>query len=478
MIFNSFSFLIFFASVMAAHYATPDRHRWLVLLLASYFYYISVKPVTILLLMLTTITTYIFTTELNVETRESRKKAYLVCNLVFILMPLLFFKYLGDISEVLSKWFPWINGPRLSPMIHWPLPVGISFYSLMAIGYTIDVFNDEVKAEKNIGRLALFLSFFPIILSGPIERAKNMLPQFQKPIRFDGSKTLQGVKCMIWGYFAKLVVADRIGIYVDAVFNNVPQHNGTSLLAASVLYPLQVYADLGGYSLIAIGASYMLGIDVMQNFKRPFFADTMAEFWRRWHISLISWLTDYVFTPFSFMLRKFRIWGIVLSLNVTFLLSGLWHGAKANYLVWGLMQGLFLSAEAITNSGRTSLERRYRLNHRKWFVIVGCMATFVLFSASQILSRARDLEEAVEIFHKIFTEGGRLYIGTNAYFIYMLFGLVILFSRDFKDEFSHLKKGNERYMGKFVPYVKYAALVLIILLIGVFDGGQFIYFQF
>ena len=225
-------------------------------------------------------------------------------NIILILLPLFFFKYFAAINNQLFAFLDSYNLRWPLPEIKLVLPIGISFYTFMAIGYTIDVYNEEIEAEKNIGILALFVSFFPLILSGPIERAKNMLPQFKVARILEYDMVVQGFKFMLWGYFMKLVVADRVGIYVDAVYNNIAQHNGTTLLFASFLYPFQVYADLGGYSLIAIGTASVLGFQVMQNFNRPFFATSMSEFWRRWHISLISWLTDYLYTPSLVSIKK------------------------------------------------------------------------------------------------------------------------------------------------------------------------------
>jgi D-alanyl-lipoteichoic acid acyltransferase DltB (MBOAT superfamily) len=281
----------------------------------------------------------------------------MVINVILILIPLFFFKYFSSINDGINLLLESANLKLALPEINLILPIGISFYTFMAIGYTVDVYNEDIEAEKNLGIVALFISFFPLILSGPIERAKNLLPQFRSPARPDYSMITQGFKWILWGYFLKLVVADRLNLYVDAIYDNILQHNGTSLLLASFLYPFQVYADLGGYSLIAIGVSSVMGIKVMQNFKRPFFATSMSEFWRRWHISLISWLTDYVYTPLSFTFRRLGIGGIVLALITTFIISGIWHGAKLTYVVWGLMQGAFLSIEALLNNRKIAFEK-------------------------------------------------------------------------------------------------------------------------
>jgi D-alanyl-lipoteichoic acid acyltransferase DltB (MBOAT superfamily) len=348
----------------------------------------------------------------------------------------------------------------------------------MAIGYTVDVYNEEIEAEKNIGILALFISFFPLILSGPIERAKNMLPQFNAPKNIDYNSISQGLKLMLWGYFMKLVVADRLGIYVDAVYGNILNHNGTTLLFASFLFPFQLYADLGGYSLIAIGTARILGINVIQNFNRPFFATSMSEFWRRWHISLISWLTDYVYTPLSFSLRQYKIWGIVIALLITFFISGIWHGAALTFVVWGLMQGIFLSIEALTNKKRAKFENKYNLKNKGWYIFAGISLTFILFAASQVFGRVANLNDAILVYQRIFSTAGKLFIGTPSTLVYSVCGLSLLLFKDFTDEFSPSKFLMFENEHQYIRVMAYSSIIILVFLIGVFDGGQFIYFQF
>lgn len=478
MVFTSFNFLIFFPLIAVLYWVTPARYRWITLLITSYFFYINIKPVYALLLAGVTISTYVFTRLIDAVKLESRKKAYMVINIVLILLPLFFFKYFTAINNGLFALLESHNLRWPLPEIKLMLPIGISFYTFMAIGYTIDVYNEEIEAEKNPGIVALFVSFFPLILSGPIERAKNMIPQFKATRVLEYDMVAGGLKLMLWGYFMKLVVADRVGIYVDAVYGNINQHNGTSLLLASILYPFQVYADLGGYSLIAIGVAKTMGIDVMQNFKRPFFATSMAEFWRRWHISLISWLTDYIYTPLSFSFRKLRVWGIVIALMLTFLISGIWHGAALTFVVWGLMQGTFLSIEALTNKKKMSFENKHNLNKKKWYIFISICFTLILFAASQVFGRANTMNNALAVYRKIFSTSGSLFIGSPSTLIFSIFGLLLMFLKDFTDEFSPTRFLLFENKKKYVRLLSYCSVIIIIVLIGVFDGGEFIYFQF
>lgn len=478
MVFTSFDFLIFFPIVIIAFYLTPSRFRWVTLLIASYFFYINIKPVYALLTLGITLSTYMFTNLMDKTDNEIKRKMYMIINVILILSPLLFFKYFSVVNNELITLLEDHHLKWPLPEIKLLLPIGISFYTFMAVGYTIDVYNEEIKPEKNLGILALFVSFFPLVLSGPIERAGKMLPQFRLMKEPDYKMIVQGLKWMLWGYFMKLVVADRIGIYVDAIYDNINQHNGTSALFASVIYPFQVYADLGGYSLIAIGVANILGISVMQNFRRPFFATSMSEFWRRWHISLISWLTDYVYTPLSFTLRKYGIWGIVIALLITFLISGIWHGASLTFVVWGLMQGLFLSIEALLKGKRIRFENKYNLNNNTLYIVTGILFTFVLFAASQIFGRATSLHEALIVYKKILTTSGPLFIGNPSAFIFSLLGLLLLLLKDLTDEFTPSRFLLFESRHQFVRVLAYSSIIILILLIGVFDGGQFIYFQF
>ena len=471
--------MIFFPSLAVLYYITPAKYRLFILLIGSYFFYLNVKPIYALLLAVVTISTFYFTNLISKSKTESQRKTYMVINIILILLPLFCFKYFGSINEGVFNFLQSLHIRWPLPEIKLLLPVGISFYTFVAIGYTVDVYNEEIEAEKKFGTLALFISFFPLILSGPIERAKNILPQFQQFKKPVYEMIVEGLKLMLWGYFMKLVVADRVGLYIDAVYQNVPFHNSNSLLLATFLIPFQIYADLGGYSLIAIGTSSILGIKVMHNFRRPFFATSMADLWRRWHISLITWLTDYVYTPLAFSFRKYKIWGIIFALLITFLLSGLWHDASLTFVVWGLLQGIYLSLEALTNKKRTVFEKKYNLNNKAWYIFIEISIIFLLFSASQIFGRASNIDTAFNIYHRIFSVSGPLFIGeAPSILIYSFLGILMLLVKDFTDEFTPTRFLLFENKSKFIRVIAYSSIVILILLIGVLDGGQFLYFQF
>ncbi len=477
MTFTSFNFLIFFPIVVILYNVFPAKWRVWFLLIASYFFYMNLQPVYALLLLAVTGITYFSTRGIDKTSKEKTKKRMMVWGIILVLLPLLFFKYFAFInnavSDVLASSGLYLGLPKIELL----LPVGISFYTFMAIGYIIDVYNEEVECEKNIASVGLFLSFFPLVLSGPIERAGNMFPQFAKMPSSKYSDLVKGAKLMLWGYFMKLCVADRLGIYVDAVFNNIANHNGTTLTFASLLYPFQVYADLGGYSLIAMGVARCLGIDVIPNFRRPFFATSMSDFWRRWHMSLIQWLTDYIYTPLSFILRGWKIWGIVAALMLTFLISGIWHGAALTFIVWGLVQGVYLSIEALVQGRRTKFEKKYNLDRKWWYRLLCCVAVFVLFAFSQIFGRCHNLGESFVAIGKIFSEPGSLFLDITT-LGYALTCLAILFLIDFRDEFfpGRFKLFENKRIA--VRWLSYMVVIMLILSFGVLDSGQFIYFQF
>jgi alginate O-acetyltransferase complex protein AlgI len=479
MVFTSFNFLVFFPAVLLVYFLLPQKFRWMFLLAASYYFYINIKPVYALLLAGVTLTTYIFTNLIARAKTEKIKGFYLLLAVVLTLLPLFFFKYFNFVNEGIYTLLN-LAGLHLSlPHISMLLPVGISFYTFMALGYTIDVYNEEVEAEKNIGTVALFLSFFPVVMSGPIERASNMFHQFKGKLQFSYEMVVSGLKLMLWGYFMKLALADRLTIYIDAVFKNLDQHVGSSVLLASLMEPVRIYGDLGGYSLIAIGCAKVMGIDIIPNFNRPFFATTISEFWRRWHMSLITWLTDYVYTPLSFAVRKYGIWGIVLALNLTFIISGIWHGAAICFIIWGAIQGVALSIETLTRKRRDAFEKKFNLRTKWWYTVAGCVLTYLVFAFSLIFGGDTVLiTEALEIVHKIFTDSFHLPYKDGDTMLYGFIAFSIVFLKDFMEEY---------YPGRFllfnnknntVRWLSYYTVIFLIFYLGIFSGEQFVYFQF
>ena len=306
---------------------------------------------------------------------------------------LFLYKYFNFFNESVYAVLDLLNIRWKVPNLDLLLPVGISFYTFQAVGYTVDVFRGDLKTERNFSIYALFVSFFPQLVAGPIERAKNLLPQFRKKHYFDSSRLVIGLKQMIWGYFMKVVIADRLALYVNATFNNVDAHNGTSLLIGTIFFAFQIYCDFAGYSNIAIGASRIMGFDLMKNFNRPYFALNISEFWHRWHISLSTWFRDYVYIPLGGnRVSKSRNY---LNLFITFALSGIWHGASWTFFIWGSIHGFFLIIQKFLKFNKIECDSIFI---KKIGLI---MFNFIIVLVAWIFFRANSLSDAFKVLEKI-----------------------------------------------------------------------------
>ena len=335
MLFNSLDFLLFFPAVcLISHALRSLRARNLFLLVASYWFYMNWRAEYALLILWGTVLTWALSNLFAKASNKPRlRKALLITGLVGVLAPLFIFKYLTFAATSIEALLRATGLKMQIPAFELILPVGISFFSFQMIGYLVDVYKGNLQAEKSFSRYALFVSFFPQLVAGPIERARNLLPQFASLRKFDPALATDGVRMMLWGYFMKLCVAERVAPYVNAAYNNWERHNGTSLLLATFFFAFQIYCDFCGYSLIARGVAAVLGFRLMDNFKRPYLASSLKEFWRRWHISLSTWFMDYVYIPLGGnRCGRFRH---AYNLFVTFLLSGIWHGANWTFIVWG-----------------------------------------------------------------------------------------------------------------------------------------------
>ena len=471
MLFNSFEFLIFFPVVCIVYYLLKNN-RWRIpfLLVASYYFYMNWEPLYAVLIMTSTVLTYLC--GLLVERHandEPKKKAFLVVSLVINFAILLFFKYFNFINESVFSLLEMAGIRWTVPNLDVLMPVGISFYTFQAVGYSIDVYRGTIKAERNFFTYALFVSFFPQLVAGPIERAKNLLPQFHEEHRFNYDEAIEGLKQMLWGFFMKLCVADMISEYVDVVYENVGHHNGTSLIVATLFFTFQIYCDFAGYSLIAIGAARVMGFRLMENFHRPYYSLNIKEFWKRWHISLSSWFKDYLYIPLGGNRVKYPRY--LLNVMITFLVSGLWHGAVWTFVVWGGLHGMY---QIIGNIWCKYVHKpEYKTTFSRILSTVFC---FVLVSFAWIFFRANDVTEAFTIVGKIFTDYGAPFVDKSV-FAYGLTALAILIFKDTKDEFNW-KVNFMHSKHAVVRYISTAALIVYVLLFGSFANGQFIYFQF
>ena len=340
MLFNSLSYAIFLPLVFIIYWLLPNKYRWILLLIASYYFYMSWNAKYVFLIFITTFTSYLCA--ILTEKNREHKKLILTITLIVCLGILFVFKYFNFFFESIN----YLLGNKLhSISLNLLLPVGISFYTFQTLSYCIDVYRGDIKAEKHFGYYATFVSFFPQLVAGPIERPDNLLPQLRKEKEFDYNKAVYGLKLMTVGFFKKIVVADNLAYYVDMVYNDLSYYQGFALVLAAFFFTIQIYCDFSGYSDIAKGSAKLLNIDLMDNFKTPYFSTTIKEFWSRWHISLSSWFKDYVYIPLGGnRCSKLRHY---FNLLATFLVSGLWHGANITFVIWGGIHGLLQILEDI-----------------------------------------------------------------------------------------------------------------------------------
>lgn len=486
MLYNSFLFLMFFPIAVLLYYAVPQKWKWVYIVVVSYWFYANWNPPSLLLMMWITGITYWGGRLLsrNSTTLPQDKINHLLFKtigkgrLLAIVMaltiaPLLAFKYLNFFTQsvwgVLSA-----CGLRLEiPIVDWMLPIGISFYTFQAIGYLIDVYKEKIKAERHLGYYAAFISFFPQTAAGPIGRAGSLLPQMRCPHGLKIENVSQGLKWMLWGYFMKVAVADRLALYTDAVMGNVAHHNGSSVLLAAVLFSIQIYCDFGGYSLLAVGAGKVMGYDLIMNFQRPYMSQSVGEFWRRWHISLSTWFRDYIYFPLGG--SRCSKWRTNMNLMITFLVSGLWHGAAWTFVFWGGLNGLFQIIE------RPFLANAKVLKISDKFIKVKVMGkiamTFILMTIAWVFFKANTFADAWEALTKMCVPVGKLYVPQMSTIIYCLAGALIVMTEDI----WHERIGRHPLLEAKHTWVRMVSIVVItmyILSFGVFDGGQFIYFKF
>ena len=341
MLFNSIDFLIFLPIVLVIYYIIPMKYKHIWLLISSYYFYMCWNAKYVLLIFVSTVITYLSgilidkveKTWPDVNDIGKYKKLILAISFVSNLGILFYFKYINFTLDIVTRVLSKMNISMNVPVFDVILPVGISFYTFQALSYSVDVYRGEVAPEHDFFRYALFVSFFPQLVAGPIERSKNLLTQLREPRKFDFGYAFDGILLMLWGFFLKIVLADRIAIFVDTVYGDCEHYQGIYLIVATVLFAVQIYCDFSGYSSIAMGTAKLLGIELMDNFNAPYLSTSVADFWRRWHISLTSWFKDYLYIPLGGskkgILRKY------LNKMIVFMLSGLWHGAQLTFVVWG-----------------------------------------------------------------------------------------------------------------------------------------------
>lgn len=433
-------------------------------------------PVYILILAFTIVVDYYAGIWIE-KSAGKKRKFFLICSLIANIGTLCFFKYYNFLNDNLTALLGIVNLKNPAPVLNILLPVGLSFHTFQAMSYTIEVFRSNQKAERHFGIYALYVMFYPQLVAGPIERPQNLLHQFRKKYSFDLDRVASGLKLMIWGLFKKIVIADRLAIYVNGAYNYYDQSSGITLLIATFFFSFQVYCDFSGYSDMAIGAARVMGFDLMTNFRRPNFAQSTAGFWKRWHISLSTWFKDYLYFPLGG--NKVPAFRRYFNLMIVFLISGLWHGANWTFVIWGALNGFYIVF------GLTTQKIRKRIwdfsgipSFPRFNILLNILTTFSLITFSRIFFRSQSFDQAITVIKKIFSFSGSVTGESVTMLGYSVFVILFLIIAEFQAEFipSKFSLGNHRLF--IVRNCYYAALILLILLIGVYDGGQFIYFQF
>lgn len=478
MLFNTFDFLWMFLLIFLVYYACIGwKGKYSAhlgnafLILVSYGLYIKWKPVYALVLLWVTLITFIATKQ--IESRRNKKvggaKLLFVLALLLSFAPLFFFKYYNFVNDSLSDALGLVGLSTGLPGINWIMPLGISFFTLQAVGYLTDVYQGKIAAEQNWWYYMLFVSFFPQIASGPISKATDLLPQIKKDRKFDYAQCVEGLRWLLWGMFMKVVMADRVGILVNTIYDNYTHQSGFSLLIGSILYSFQIYGDFAGYSFMALGVGKLMGFNLINNFNRPYLSQSVTEFWHRWHISLSTWLKDYIYIPLggSRCGKAQNYWNIF----VTFFVSGIWHGANWTFLVWGALHGFFQIVEKMMGL--------HKKNSRGIVRLTRIMITFLVVNFAWIFFRMPTFADATNVVSKIFCDGELEFSTVTPSMLLMIFlSVAMVVVKDITDEFLPGNRQLVTHQYTIIRWGVYVLLAFMILSCGVFDASQFIYVSF
>jgi len=478
MLFNSLQFAIFLPIVFIIYWALPHKFRWILLWIASYYFYMSWNAKYVFLIFGTTFISYV--AGLLLEKQQSvKKKNWIVFFTTLVCMgALFFFKYFNfffdTIGLILSKFAIQMNPVTIKVL----LPVGISFYTFQTLAYVIDVYRGKIEAEHHFGYYAAFISFFPQLVAGPIERSSNLLPQIKSEQHFDYNKATYGMKLMAWGFFKKLCIADVLAVYIDAIFKQLGNYSGFVFMLVGVLFAIQIYCDFSGYSDIAIGCAKLMGINLMTNFKSPFFTNTINDFWRNWHISLSTWFKDYIYIPLGGS-RKGKV-RHCLNILITFAFSGLWHGANLTYVLWGTLHGLVQVIENIFPFFLKKSKGAMFWLRVIWVNVIVSYPMWLIFRSSKITDAFFAIRASVSgITHpRSYIINGFTNLGIGLLdAIPITFCIILLFVYDY----AAMKLDVIEYISGKSRVVRYAAYIFIVALIICFRASgeaAFVYFQF
>ena len=489
MLFNSLEFLIFFPIVTLVYFLIPQKYRYLWLLGASYYFYSCWNAQYALLMATSTVITYLSGVFISRAKTERGRKLSVAVSFILNLAILFYFKYFYFTMDNINLVRGLFGLSDLEAKFDVILPVGISFYTFQALSYTVDVYRKDIEPEKNILRYALFVSFFPQLVAGPIERSKNLLTQLREEHKFDYLRARNGLLVMLWGFFLKLVIADRAAILVNTVYDKSSEFSGAILALATVAFAVQIYCDFSSYSLIAKGAARVMGFEIMDNFRQPYFSTSIAEFWRRWHISLSSWFKDYLYIPLGGNRKgTFRKY---MNLMIVFLVSGLWHGASWNFVIWGALHGIYQIFGGLTNNARRFCSDILKIDRKtSHFRLFQQIITFSLVTFGWIFFRSEGLTQAVTVIKKIFTgfDVWTLWSGItemgldSANIIVLILSIAMLIFVSKKEQAGVNVFERVEKMHILARWHVYFVLLFVVLIFGIygpgFEASQFIYFQF
>ncbi len=481
MLFNTEAYAIFFIGVALLFFRWPSQYRWVILLGASYFFYMWWEPDYIILILLSTAVDYYTGLQMGRLPDQPSRKKWLYLSLLVNLGLLATFKYFNFFADNWNSLSEIMGMPTHLPYSEWLLPVGISFYTFQTLSYTIEVYRGRIKPEKHLGVFALYVAFFPQLVSGPIERAQRLLPQLKKKIGFDYKRVKSGLLLMAWGLFKKAVIGDRLAVYIEPVFDNPYDHQGWPVVIAAIFFGIRVYCDLSGYSDMAIGAARIFGVDLMINFRRPFHATSIRDFWRRWHISLSTWFRDYLYIPLGG--NRVVKWRWYFNLVLVFAAVGFWHGANWTFIGFGLIHAAYILIGDMTQLTRNRLDRALgwnrlpRINMIRQIVI-----TFLLYSFSMLICRANNITEAFYLVGQLFPLNLSqlnvpMYTQNLPDLLILLAALLIM-------EGVHILQSRRSVYGWlnalpfWVRWSIYILLAWMIFALGIFEERAFIYFQF
>ncbi|OIQ30953.1 MAG: membrane-bound O-acyltransferase family protein [Bacteroidetes bacterium MedPE-SWsnd-G2] len=488
MLFNSLEFLLFLPLVTIIYFSLPSKYRWFWLLLSSYYFYMCWNPKYAILIFTSTVITYlsgITIDRINKSTSINQKVKYKNWCVAFSfsinLLILVYFKYFNFFIENINAVVLKYDFGETLPFVDILLPVGISFYTFQALSYTLDVYRGDTETEYHFGRYALFVSFFPQLVAGPIERSSNLLSQFKLKQKFSFNNLSFGAFLILRGLFKKVVIADRLAILVNTIYNNPTNHEGLPLIVATLFFTFQIYCDFSAYSDIAIGTAKIMGFDLMQNFNKPYFAQNVTEFWRKWHISLSTWFKDYLYIPLGG--NRVSSFKRLRNIFIVFIVSGLWHGASWNFIIWGGLHGIGLIFEQLSKPLKQFINLKLNIKTNGYsYKLFHIIVTFSFVSLAWVFFRANTLTDAVYILQHMFTINSFELLDTGlsdfdlgfSFFLIMFLITVQIIER--KNNLTEIIL-KENIIPRWITVV---TLVLIIIFWGFYpvEPSQFIYFQF